>query len=144
MKRHAACDRARLWASLAVDSEISELERALLREHTASCPSCRRYAAAIAEIAERVRQTPLHKPARTLWSRLERPRRTVGRWQLAASAAAVAASLLAGGLAGRLTSSGTHSDEPNGAIAANWMFYTAYRSAPETALVVRRSRSIPS
>jgi len=35
------CGRARFWASLSLDGELSELEAALLDAHLAGCPGCR-------------------------------------------------------------------------------------------------------
>jgi anti-sigma factor RsiW len=137
----ASCDQARLWASLDVDAELSELERARLEAHLGACPACRRYADELADLAAQMRAAPPSEPSALVWMR----RRQTGprRWQLALSAAAVAAALLAGGLAGRLRSAEHPGDTPGASPASAWMFYTAYHSAPETALLVRR-RSIPS
>lgn len=144
MTRHAACDRARLWASLSVDAELSELERALLRAHAASCPACRRYARELEAIATELRSAPQGEPARPVWTEPRARRVAARRWQLGIAAASVAASLVAGGLAGRLTSAERPGNKPaDASLATSWMFYTAYRSAPETALLVRR-RSVPS
>jgi predicted anti-sigma-YlaC factor YlaD len=41
------CERSREWASLRLDSELSELEQALLEAHLARCESCATYARAI-------------------------------------------------------------------------------------------------
>ena len=38
------CDRAREYASLRLDGELSEFERALLDSHIERCPSCRAFA----------------------------------------------------------------------------------------------------
>jgi ferric-dicitrate binding protein FerR (iron transport regulator) len=40
--RPAACDRARVWAGLLPDGELSTFERRLLDAHCAKCAQCRR------------------------------------------------------------------------------------------------------
>ena len=60
--RNSRCDRARQWASLRVDRELSELEGALLEKHLEGCDSCRSFAARINAMAELVRATPPEKP----------------------------------------------------------------------------------
>ena len=42
--RGALCDRARGWAALAPDGELSELERKLLQAHLLRCEECRAFA----------------------------------------------------------------------------------------------------
>ena len=49
------CERSREWASLRLDSELSELEQALLDAHLARCESCATYARAIQGATERMR-----------------------------------------------------------------------------------------
>jgi predicted anti-sigma-YlaC factor YlaD len=49
------CERSREWASLRLDSELSELEQALLDAHLARCESCATYARAIQGATERIR-----------------------------------------------------------------------------------------
>jgi predicted anti-sigma-YlaC factor YlaD len=49
------CERSREWASLRLDSELSELEQALLDAHLARCESCAAYARAIEATTERMR-----------------------------------------------------------------------------------------
>jgi predicted anti-sigma-YlaC factor YlaD len=49
------CERSREWASLRLDSELSELEQALLDAHLARCESCAAYAGAIEATTERMR-----------------------------------------------------------------------------------------
>ena len=41
------CARARFWASLRVDGELSELEGALLDAHLGRCADCSAYAAGV-------------------------------------------------------------------------------------------------
>src|SRR5690242_3964885 len=53
------CARARFWASLRVDDELSELEGALLDAHLARCAECREFEAAAAGSATLLRAAPL-------------------------------------------------------------------------------------
>jgi hypothetical protein len=60
--RSGRCERARQWASLRVDGELSELEVGLLERHLESCASCRAFAARVAATTGLVRATPPEKP----------------------------------------------------------------------------------
>jgi hypothetical protein len=53
------CARARFWASLRVDGELSELEGALLDAHLGRCADCRAYDAGVAGSTEALRSAPL-------------------------------------------------------------------------------------
>lgn len=57
------CARARFWASLRVDGELSELEGALLDAHLGRCADCREFSAAAAGSALMLRNAPLAAPA---------------------------------------------------------------------------------
>ena len=89
----ASCDRARAWAALAPDGELSELERKLLSSHLYRCASCSSFSRQVAAVAAALRTValePLPQPvAIPAWRR--RPMhariRTVG----AAAAVAVMA-----------------------------------------------------
>ena len=54
-----SCERAREWASLRLDGELSEFEGTLLGAHLARCSSCSAYADSIRHATETVRHTPL-------------------------------------------------------------------------------------
>jgi anti-sigma factor RsiW len=56
--RSGRCERARQWASLRVDGELSELEDALLEKHLDGCATCRSFAHRLAATTELVRATP--------------------------------------------------------------------------------------
>lgn len=89
------CERARFWASLRLDGELSELEGALLDAHLASCVSCREVAGGFGASTTALRAAALRPvPAVTI----EVPRS--GRRLL--SIAAVAAVLLLGAVTGGL------------------------------------------
>jgi predicted anti-sigma-YlaC factor YlaD len=67
--RSQLCERARSWASLRVDDELSELESALLEAHLGRCSSCRGFARGAEKVAAALRATRLERCA----TRLERP-----------------------------------------------------------------------
>jgi ferric-dicitrate binding protein FerR (iron transport regulator) len=123
------CDRAREWTSLSLDGELSEMERALLARHLAGCPSCREFDLVLREATERLRATPLERPARTF----EPPRRALpfpARRRVALVAVAAAAAL--GSLVGALA------DRPSGPAPS--------RLAPEVSFMTRdvhQLREIP-
>jgi len=59
------CDRARHWASLRLDGELSELEAALLDAHLERCPGCSAFAEEADGIVGALRAValePLHAP----------------------------------------------------------------------------------
>ena len=60
------CERARAQASLALDCELSELERAWLRTHLADCESCAAFVAGLREVTLELRAAPKPKPSRPL------------------------------------------------------------------------------
>ncbi len=90
------CVRAREWASLRLDGELSEFEGALLRAHAARCADCRAFMRETEAITEHVRATPLEP--------LERPvllpsrRRLLRPVPLAAAATVAALAGLVSGL----------------------------------------------
>ena len=89
------CERARNWASLRVDGELSELEGALLDSHLGGCPSCRAFADEADGIAAALRVFPpdrLDAPVTIAFR--PRPRRT----RLLHTAVAVALVLVAAAL----------------------------------------------
>jgi predicted anti-sigma-YlaC factor YlaD len=94
------CERARESASLRLDGELSEFERALLAAHLSKCEGCRSFAAELEAVTARVRSTPLE--------RLEQPvvlpsrRRLLTRRPVEVAAAA-ALMLTALGIAGALS-----------------------------------------
>ncbi len=103
---HAACDRARQWATAEVDGELSRFEIVLLRAHLDACASCREFHAAVGGITETLRATPLERLERAI---------DVGRlrWRIrsrlapAAAAMAVAAVVLGCGVVSSSLRSGS-------------------------------------
>lgn len=57
------CERARGWASLRADEELSELESALLDAHLGRCVPCRRFAVGAEEVAAALRAAAFERPA---------------------------------------------------------------------------------
>jgi predicted anti-sigma-YlaC factor YlaD len=91
------CERARAHASLALDCELSELDRARLRSHLAGCASCDAFVGGLREVTHELRAAPLPTPSRPL---VPRRASTRGPTLLAALAIVVAAAV--GGVAGAL------------------------------------------
>ena len=94
---HAACDRARQWATAEVDGELSRFEIVLLRAHLDACPSCREFHAAVGGITKTLRATPLERLERAIEVRRLRWR-VRSRFAPAAAAMAVAAVVLGSGV----------------------------------------------
>lgn len=94
---HAACDRAREWATAEVDGELSRFELVLLRAHLDACASCREFHTAIGGITRTLRATPLERLERAIEVKRLR-RRLRPRLAPAAAAMAVAAVVLGSGL----------------------------------------------
>lgn len=93
MARHstATCHRARAWAALAPDGELSELERKLLDAHLARCAACASFAVDVAAVTAELRAAgpqPLTRPvAIPVWRR----RRSYAGVRAVGAAAAIAA-----------------------------------------------------
>lgn len=107
---HAACDRAREWATAEVDGELSRFELVLLRAHLDACPSCHEFHTAVGGITRTLRATPLERPERAI--EVTRLRRRVRvRLAPAAAAMALAAVVLGSGVvSSELRSSGSVQD----------------------------------
>lgn len=95
------CERARTWASLRADGELSQLEEALLEDHVSGCPSCAEFARGFAGVAGAMRGLDLEQPAPLALALPRRRARTLLPLGLAAlvvaASAAVAALLVPGG-----------------------------------------------
>jgi predicted anti-sigma-YlaC factor YlaD len=87
------CDRAREWASLRLDGELSELEGALLDSHLDRCAACRTVAAETEVFTRELRAAPLEPIPRPLAI----PRRQAA-FRAARVSAAAAVMLVAAGL----------------------------------------------
>ena len=91
------CERARAWASLELDGELSQLETALLDAHLRRCPACAALVAGMSATTSLLRAAPLERPSAPVFASAAPSR--VGRRQLAARLALAAAlAALAAGL----------------------------------------------
>lgn len=95
-----ACDRARTWASLRLDGELSEFERVLLDAHLERCDECRRSVALYAAATEAIRTTPMRRPAHRPETTFRRPRSTSAFRLLATAIVAVVMFTIVGGSVG--------------------------------------------
>ena len=89
------CERARFWASLRLDGELSELESALLDAHLARCAGCRERAGGFDASTAVLRSAPLERIAPIAVDLPRAPRRLLAT---IAVAAVVVMGVVAGGL----------------------------------------------
>ncbi len=92
------CDRARHWASLRVDGELSQLESALLDAHLAWCAECLSFARDVTVETETLRAAALVPVPAALDVHLPRRRGTQVATALAGAAAVLAAMMVGGAL----------------------------------------------
>jgi predicted anti-sigma-YlaC factor YlaD len=97
--RGVLCERARAWAALAPDDELSELELKLLDAHLARCAACSRFAVQVAELTEELRAAALQPLPRPVPVPSWRRRTAYARLRAVGAAAAVA--VMAVGIASR-------------------------------------------
>ena len=97
--RGSLCERARSWAALAPDGELSELEGKLLDAHVARCRACGGFAAHVAAIAGELRTAALQPLPRPISIPAWRRRHVYARARMVGAAAAVA--VIALGIAAR-------------------------------------------
>jgi hypothetical protein len=89
------CARARLWASLRIDGELSELEGALLDAHLRLCAECRAVAGGFGSATAALRAAPLERVAPVALDLPRSPRRVLAT---IAVAVVLVAGMIAGGL----------------------------------------------
>lgn len=132
------CARARFWASLQIDGELSELETALFDAHLARCAECREIAAGFAAGADLLREAPLERIAPVAVSHARSPRRLL---VAAAIAAVVAAGAVAGALVrGEVSSSSSSAKAPHlVAVVANFETPDQLRRLRRTTLLNQRA-----
>jgi len=90
------CHRTRQHVSLRLDSELSELEQALMAAHLARCTSCRAFADDLEGLTETLRAAPLAEPS----VQFQLPRRPARFGVAQAGSAAAAAITVAVALVG--------------------------------------------
>ena len=101
--RAVICERARTWAALAPDGELSELERKLLDAHLTRCSACAHFAVDVAAIAVELRDAPAQPLPRPVSVPVWRRRPAYARVRAVGAAAAVAAMALGVASRGPLT-----------------------------------------
>jgi anti-sigma factor RsiW len=93
------CDRAREWASLRLDDELSALEEEILERHLGVCPECRGFEQRIRMATTALRAAPAEAPSR----RVAVPRHEAQpRFRRRSLALIAAAALALGALVGSL------------------------------------------
>jgi predicted anti-sigma-YlaC factor YlaD len=113
------CERARFWASLRLDGELSELEGALLDAHLMRCESCRAVAEGFGASTAALRSASLERPAPVAVDVPRAPRRLL-------ASIAVAAMLIIGVIAGGLVRGQvSHGSSAPHAVAVVASFETA-------------------
>jgi anti-sigma factor RsiW len=90
------CERAREWASLRLDGELSEFERVLLDAHLRRCAACAAYVGEIGAITATIRATALEPLPRPIALPLRRRIAWASRGLQAGAAAAAVAALTIG------------------------------------------------
>jgi predicted anti-sigma-YlaC factor YlaD len=101
------CERAREWASVDLDGQLAELERALLRAHLERCEDCAEHVRALAATTAQLRFARLAQPELPPFAAPRRGLVSLRAVQTAAAAAAVAVAAGLGaalGVQGRPTS----------------------------------------
>jgi anti-sigma factor RsiW len=78
------CERARFWASLRLDGELSELEGALLDAHLTRCAGCRAIAQGFDASTAALRSAPLEQHAPIVVELPKSPRRLLATVAVAA------------------------------------------------------------
>ena len=104
------CERVRESVSASVDGELSQVEAAGLEPHLASCESCRLYAAGSVETARLLRSAPREELGFTI-ALPARRYALAHKVQVAAAAAAIAATVGLSALVGTLGSTRTSSSD---------------------------------
>ncbi len=93
------CERARTWAALAPDGELSELERKLLDAHLQRCAACGHFAVEVEAVAAELRAAAPQRLPHPLVVPIWRRRPVYARVRAVGAAAAVA--VMALGIASR-------------------------------------------
>lgn len=94
-----ACERARSWAALNPDGELSSIEGRLLDAHLAHCPACHVFAEDVAAATEALRSAAVEQPRLAFdVAAARRIRRRHGFGRLARTSAAAAALIVAFGV----------------------------------------------
>lgn len=95
------CEHVRVWAALAPDGELSEVERRALRSHLQECGSCARFAHRVERISVLLRAEELAQPSFPPMIPYARRRRRALAARARPVTAAAAVALMALGIASR-------------------------------------------
>ena len=96
MERKVFCERARAWAALQSDGELSTFEQRLLDAHLERCAECSAFALRVEAATDALRAAPLEALARPVSvASLHRRRSYAPRRALYSAAAAAAAAMMA-------------------------------------------------
>jgi len=128
------CDRARQWASLRLDGELSELENALLDAHLGRCGDCAAFARDADAIAFALRSVALERLEEPLVVAVARRAPRIRALQAAIAAALVLVAAVLGSVLGVASHTGT----PSTAAVADR--HTAMVAAGDTADNLRQLR----
>jgi predicted anti-sigma-YlaC factor YlaD len=131
------CERARFWASLRLDGELSELEGALLDAHLARCGGCRSIADGFGASTTALRSAPLARLAPVALDLPRSPRRLLAT---VAVAAVLVLGVIAGGLVRGQVSHGSSTPRAV-AVVASFETPDQLRSLRRSALL--NTRQLP-
>ena len=92
------CHRTRQHVSLRLDTELSELEEALLTAHLRRCAACSAFAVDLQVVTETLRAAPLAEPS-VRFQLPRRPARLSVAFASSAAAAAITVAMAVGGIA---------------------------------------------
>jgi predicted anti-sigma-YlaC factor YlaD len=135
------CERARQWASLRVDGELSELEGALLDAHVGRCASCRAFVTEADRIAAALRAVaPEPPPAPVV---VDLPKRRAAPPRLLQTAVAAALIVLAAGLGSLLGVAGRSGSATPSAVPRHTAM-VATEDSPNALRALRRPNLIDS
>lgn len=99
--RRVECEHARIWAALAPDGELSELEQRSLRSHLRVCAPCTSFAREVEGVTSLLRREELVSPSSIAATTRLVPRRHSRLIRVRPVAAAAAVALMALGVASR-------------------------------------------
>ena len=111
------CERAKSWASLRTDGELSELESLLLEAHLKQCEPCREFATVAERVAGALRCAGVERPSRALPAPLRRRRPGVRSLQVAAAVVVVASAGVLAAFSGPSGSSSAAKPKPVAMVA---------------------------
>jgi ferric-dicitrate binding protein FerR (iron transport regulator) len=122
------CGRAKAWASLRTDGELSELESALLEAHLSRCESCTAFAEATVAVAAALRAAAPARPAPLVVAHRPSARSGLRALQVAAAALVVVSAGIVAALTG----------PPGSAAAAKPVSMVASVESPDRLRQLRR------